>query len=116
ISNFSHNALLQWSNEMDARVAARYFRSLQVQRGQFPRPTERLAVRHDFCHDAPFICGTSWQRPWVEQERLGSSCSSAIAPRRKDSVAGHHTHGEVPNIMETRAFARHNHVRKQRIV
>ena len=104
------------AGEVDARVATRHFRSLQVQRGQFPRPTERLAVRHDFCHDAPFICGTSWQRRWVEQERLGSSCSSAIAPRRKDSVAGHDTRGEMPDILEGRTLGRHDHVRKQRIV
>src|ERR1700723_1025823 len=35
------------------------------------------ALSRAFCHDSPFICGTSWQRPWVEQERLGSSCSGA---------------------------------------
>jgi hypothetical protein len=52
----------------------------------------------------------------VEQERLGSPCSSAITPRRKDSVAGHDTYGEMPDILERRTLGCHDHVRKQRIV
>lgn len=51
IANFSHNALLQWLLKW-MRVSRRVTWSLQVQFAQFPRPAERLAIRHDFGHDS----------------------------------------------------------------
>src|ERR1700680_229483 len=55
-------------------------------------------------------------RLWVEQERLRSSCSSAITPRGKDSVARHNASREVRDIVEGRTLAGDNHVGQQRIL
>src|SRR2546426_10721839 len=103
---------LQGLDEMHAGVAACHFRSLQVQLGQFPRPAERLAVRHNFGNHSPFVCATRCQRLWVQQERLRSSRSSAIAPGGKDSVAGRNARGEVGHILEGRTIRRHNYTGK----
>ena len=89
---------------MDARVAARYFRSFQVKRGQLARPAERLTVRNDLGNHPPFIGSTRRERLWVEQERLGPSRSSAITPSGKDAVTGHNTRGEVAYVLEGRAL------------
>src|ERR1700751_1946262 len=101
---------------MYARVAASNFRSLQVQRGQFPRPTERLTVRHNLRNHSPFVRGTRRQRLWVQQERLRSSRSSAVTPRRKDAVARRYARSEMRHLLESRALRCHNYAGKQRVV
>src|SRR5258706_10396180 len=101
---------------MYACVAARHFRSLQVELGQFPCPTERLTVRHNFGNDSPFVRGSGRERLWVEQERLRSSCSGAITPRGKDSVARRNASREMRDIVKGRILAGHNHVGQQRIL
>src|SRR5580700_6968180 len=58
ITDFPNNALLQRLNKVDAGVAARYFRSFQVQLGEFARPAERFALRHNLGNHSPFVCGT----------------------------------------------------------
>src|SRR5215467_4899549 len=58
------------------------------------------------------ICGLRRERLWVEQERLRSSCSSAITPCGKDSVTRHNARGEVRHILEGRTLGRHNHIGK----
>src|SRR6266478_1508762 len=65
IADFSHNALLQRLNKVDARVAARHFRSFQVQFGEFARPAERLTARHNFGNHSPFVRGTRRERLWI---------------------------------------------------
>src|SRR5580704_15014428 len=116
VANFPHDALLQRLNKVDAGVAARNFRSLQVELGQFPRPTECFTVRHNFGNHSPFICGTRRERLWVQQECLRSSCSRAITPGGKDSVAGRNARGEMGHILEGRTLRRHNYTGKQRVV
>ncbi len=91
---------------MHARVAARHFWSLQVQLGQFPRPTERLTVRHNFCNHSPFVCSTRRQRPGIEQEGLRSPCSTAITPRgvkapRRNTAALLTKTSSLPNAEST---------------
>src|ERR1700731_3135532 len=98
IADFPHNALLQRLNKVDARVAARHFRSFQVQLGEFARPAERLTARHNFGNHSPFVRGTRRERLWIQQEGLRSSRSSAITPGGKDSVAGRNAGGEVGHI------------------
>src|SRR5262245_42409943 len=44
IADFPHDSLLQWLNEVNSRIPARHFRSLQVQIGQFPSACHCLAV------------------------------------------------------------------------
>src|SRR5205085_10241465 len=97
---------------MYARVATRYFRSFQVQLSQFLRSAECLIVRHNLANHSPFVCSARPQRLWVEQERLSSSCSSAITPRRKDSIARHNASSEVRNIVEGRTLGCDNHTGK----
>src|SRR5690349_260367 len=98
-------------NEMNARVAARYFGSLQVLPGQFPRPIERLPGRHYFGNYSPLMRDGRRDGLRVEQKCLSPTCSSAIAPRSEDSVAWHNTAGEVRRVMECCAFRRDNHTR-----
>src|ERR1700730_8848941 len=112
VANFSDNALFQRLNEVDACVSASHLRSLQVQFGQFPRPTERLTVRHNLGNYSPFACSTRRQRLRVEQERLRSSRSRAITPGGKDSVTGSNPRGEVSHILEGRILPCHNHTGK----
>src|SRR5580693_2459352 len=112
VANFTHDPLLQRLNEVDACVAACYFRGLQVQLSQFARSGERVTVRHNFGHHSPFVCSMRRQRLWVQQERLRSPRSSAITPGGKDSVTGCNARGEVGHILEGRAFSRDNDTRK----
>src|ERR1700693_4287252 len=112
IADFTHNALLQRLNKVDARVAARNFRRFQVQLGEFAHPAERLTARHNFGNHSPFVSGTRRERLWVQQERLRSSRSSAITPGGKDSVAGRNARGEVGHILEGRTIRRHNYTGK----
>src|SRR6202011_222040 len=95
IADFTHNALLQRLNKVDARVAARHFRRFQVQLGEFARPAERLTARHNFGNHSPFVRGTRRERLWIQQEGLCSPCASAITPCGKDSVTGRNARGEV---------------------
>src|SRR6266567_84230 len=88
VANFPHNTLFQGLNKVYACVAARHFRSLQVQLCQFPRPAERFTVRHNLANHSPFVCSARHQRLWVQQECLCSSCTSAITPGSKNSIAG----------------------------
>src|SRR5216683_3319366 len=104
--------LFQRLNEMYARVAARHFGSFQVQLGQFPRPAERFTIRHNLANHSPFVCSARRQRLWVQQESLCSSCSSAITPGSKNSIAWHNASGEVRNIVEGRTLGCHNHTGK----
>src|ERR1700731_341723 len=112
IADFTHNALLQRLNKVDARVAARHFRRFQVQLGEFAHPAERLTARHNFGNHSPFVRGTRRERLWIQQERFRSSRSSAITPGGKDSVAGRNARGEVGHILEGRSIRRHNHTGK----
>src|SRR6202041_296335 len=109
IADFTHNALLQRLNKVDARVAARNFRRFQVQLGEFAHPAERLTPRHNFGNHSPFVCSTRRERLWVQQERLRSSRPSAITPGGKDSVAGRNARGEVGHILESRTIPGHNY-------
>src|ERR1700739_2473070 len=97
---------------MYARIAAGHFGSLQVQLGQFPRPTERLAIRHNFGNHSPFIGRASRERLWIKKERLRSSRSRAITPGGENSVAGRNALGEVGHVLESRAICRHNYTGK----
>src|SRR3984893_4153793 len=99
-----------------ACVAARHFRSFQVQHCQFPRSAERFTVRHNLANHSPFLCSARRQRLWVEQESLCTSCSSAITPGSENSVAWHNASGEVRNVVEGRTLAGHNHTGKQGIL
>src|SRR5437016_11715084 len=101
---------------MYARIAAGHFGSLQVQLGQFPCSTERLAVRHNLCNHSPFVRGLRRERLWVEQERLRSSRTSAITPSGEDSVTWYNAASEMRHIMEGRTLGRHNHTGKKRIL
>ena len=102
-------------NEVHARVEPRHFRYLEIQSGEFPRSAERLSVRHNFGNHSPFVSRTCCQRLWIQQERLRSPRTRAIAPRGKDAVAGNNASSEVWQIVDARPFTRHDHIRKQRI-
>src|SRR6267154_3838925 len=112
VAYFPHNTLFQGLNKMYARVAARHFRSFQVQLCQFPRPAERFTVRHNLANHSPFVCSACRQRLWVQQESLCSSCSSAITPGRKNSIAWHNASAEERDIVEVRTLGCHNHTGK----
>src|SRR5437879_10101356 len=99
-------------NKVYASVAARHFRSFQVQLCQFLRSPERFTVRHNLANHSPFVCSARRQRLWVQQESLRSSCSSAITPDSKNSIAWHNASGEVRNIVEGRTLGCHNHTGK----
>src|SRR5271170_6894321 len=116
ITNFPYDALLQRMNEVDACVAAGYFGGLQVQLGQLVGAAQRLTVRDDFGNHSPFVGSSRRYRLWVEQKCLRSSCSRAITPRGKDSVARHNASSEVRNIVEGCTLGSDNHVGKQRIL
>src|SRR5437870_13069607 len=105
VANFPHNTLFQGLNKVYASVAARHFRSFQVQLCQFPAPAERFTVRHNLANHSPFVCSARRQRLWVQQECLCSSCSNAITPGSKNSIARHNASGEVRNIVEGRTLA-----------
>jgi hypothetical protein len=94
-SNFPHEALFQRLNEMHTRIAACHLRRLQVPLGQFARPTQCLAVWHYLSDNSPLVRGSSRNRLRVQQKCLSSTCSSAIAPCCKDSVARRYTAGEM---------------------
>src|ERR1700757_3255878 len=98
---------------MNARIPARHFRSLQVQISQFPSTCCCLAVRHDLCHDSPFAGGARRQRLWIEQECLGSPCTSAITPCRKDPITRGNSHGKVADVLERRTFSCHDDTCKE---
>jgi hypothetical protein len=98
VADFSNDALLQRVNEVHARVTPRHFRYLEIQSGEFPRSAERLSVRHNFGNHSPFVSRTCCQRLWIQQERLRSPRTSAIAPRCKDAVAGNNASSEVWQI------------------
>src|SRR5207302_7210358 len=112
VANFSHDAFFQGLNEVDARVSAGHFGSLQVQLGQFSRSTERLTVRHNLGNHSPFVRGLRPERLWIQQERLRSSRSRAITPRGKDSVTGRDPRAEVRHIPEGRTLPCHNYTGK----
>ena len=97
---------------MHARVAARHFRSLQIQLAQLPRPTESLPVRDNLSHHSPFVRNPRAQWLWVQQERLCSSRSSALTPGGKDSVTGRNARNEVGHILEGGTLRRHNYTGK----
>src|SRR5258708_14483780 len=65
IADFTHNALLQRLNKVDARVAARHFLSFLVQLGDFARPALRLTARHNFGNHSPFVSSTRRERLWI---------------------------------------------------
>src|SRR5580698_7436695 len=111
-----HDAFLQRLNEVDARVAARHFRSLQVYLRQFLRAAERFTVGYYFRDHSPFMGRSRRQRLWVEKKRFGSSCSGAITPRGKDSVARHDAGRVMPDVLEGGSLGRHNHIGEEGIV
>src|SRR5438093_1596062 len=61
VADLSYNSLFQELNEVDAHIATRHFRSLQIQLNQLPRPTEHLAVRHNFGNHSPLVRSTHQQ-------------------------------------------------------
>jgi hypothetical protein len=76
----------------------------------------RFTIWHYFRDHSPFLGRARRQRLRVEKERFGSSCSGAITPRGKDSVAGHDARRVVPPVLDGRSLCRHNHIGEQGIV
>ena len=111
-----HDPFFQRSNEVYARVAARYLRRFQVKRGQLPRPAESVTVRNDFGNHPPLKRSTRREGSWVEQECLRPSRSSAIAPRGKNAITGHNTRSEVAYVLERRTLGRNNDVGQERLL
>ena len=101
---------------MNARVPTRHFGSLQVQVSQFPSACYCLAVRHDLCHDSPFVGGARRQRLWIEQERLGSTWSGSIAPGCKNPVTRCNADSKMTDVLERRTFSCHDDIREEGVI
>ena len=94
VADLSHNAFLQRLYEVGAGVAARNFRSVQVEGGQLTSPSECFTIRHKLGNHSSFVGGERRQRLWIQQECLRPSGSGAVTPSCKDSVTRNKSTGQ----------------------
>src|SRR6476660_4222582 len=73
-----------------------------------PFGTTSATTPHSYAVRAGSGCG--------EQECLGSTGSSPIAPCCKDPVTRRNSHGKVADVLECRAFSRHDDTSEERVV